>query len=141
MGKAQLTPTSSQLQYNCLLKYSLNKHSTHSQEKRNLMRMFQNYFTLQCDFFNDFLFHFFIDVKLRYCDVASTGSCCSSNIEQKLSLNSKVAMEKVTRDAISKMSSTLSTRAQKFNGKFFYLLILLMHIFRCRTRNIWVHKM
>jgi hypothetical protein len=39
-------------------------------------------------------------------------------------------MEKVTKDAISKMSSTLSTRAQKFNGEytFYYLLILLMHM-------------
>lgn len=57
------------------------------------------------------------DVKLRYCDVPSAGSCCSSSIEQRMSHNSKASMEKVTRDAISKMSSTLSTRAQKFNGE------------------------
>lgn len=63
-----------------------------------------------------FIFNF-PDTKLKYCDVPSYGSCCNSNIEQKLSYHSKTAFEKVTRDAVSKMSSTLQTRAQKFNGE------------------------
>lgn len=55
-------------------------------------------------------------------------------------------MEKVTRDAISKMSSTLSTRAQKFNGEFFLFIDLVNAHFEAykvkesRMCNIWVHK-
>jgi hypothetical protein len=39
-------------------------------------------------------------------------------MEQKMSAFSRQAMDKNTRDVISKMSSTLSTRAAKFNGEF-----------------------
>lgn len=60
---------------------------------------------------------FLLDVKLRYCDVSSAGSCCNPAMEQKMASFTRQAMDKNTRDAISKMSSTLQTRAQKFNGK------------------------
>jgi hypothetical protein len=81
-------------------------------------------FTLLIKWVNDFylftlFFSFFLpDIKFKYCDVPTYGSCCNSNIEQKLSFNSKTAMERVIRDSVSKMSSTLQTRAQKFNGKY-----------------------
>lgn len=64
------------------------------------------------------IFLVFTDVKLRFCDVSSAGSCCNAAMEQKMATYSRQVMEKNTRDVISKMSSTLQTRAQKFNGKF-----------------------
>jgi predicted nucleic acid-binding Zn ribbon protein len=39
-------------------------------------------------------------------------------MEQKMATYSKQVMEKNTKDVISKMSATLQTRAQKFNGEF-----------------------
>lgn len=62
-------------------------------------------------------FHFITDIKLRYCDVSPAGSCCNTALEQKMAFHSRQAMDKNTRDLISKMSSTLQTRAQKFNGE------------------------
>jgi glypican 4 len=59
----------------------------------------------------------FTDIKLRYCDVSTAGSCCNLAMETKMAAFSKQVMEKNTRDVISKMSSTLQTRAQKFNGE------------------------
>lgn len=38
-------------------------------------------------------------------------------MEQKLAFHSRQAIDRNTRDAINKMSSTLQTRAQRFNGK------------------------
>ena len=67
--------------------------------------------------FNSFLICPFTDIKLRFCDVSPAGSCCNAVIEQKMAFHSRQAIDRNTRDAISKMSSTLQTRAQRFNGK------------------------
>lgn len=63
-----------------------------------------------------FSYLFFAD-NLRYCDVPSGGSCCTTQMEMKAAQSSRQVMEKNTRDAIQKMSSTLSTRATKFHGE------------------------
>lgn len=63
-----------------------------------------------------FSYLFFAD-NLRYCDVPSAGSCCTTQMEMKASQFARQVMEKNTRDAIQKMSSTLSTRATKFHGE------------------------
>lgn len=69
-----------------------------------------------------FFFYYFLDVMLRYCDSQPNGSCCTSNIETKLALYARQQLERSTRDAINKLSSILSVRAQKFNGKLIHCL-------------------
>ncbi|CAO1419499.1 unnamed protein product [Diamesa hyperborea] len=59
---------------------------------------------------------------LRYCDGQPNGSCCTYNIETKLALHARQQLERSTRDAINKLSSILSVRAQKFNEFFKALL-------------------
>lgn len=83
-------------------------------ERFNWLKFFMNETLLIT---NSFVFPF-TDIKLRFCDVPSTGSCCNAAIETKMALYTRNAMEKNTRDLISKMSSTLQTRAQKYNGEF-----------------------
>lgn len=78
------------------------------------MKLIDNFFLLFCCPFTD--------IKLRYCDVSPAGTCCNMQMEQKMALYSRQAMEKNTRDLISKMSSTLQTRAQKFNGELIFRL-------------------
>lgn len=63
------------------------------------------------------LFCPFTDIKLRFCDVPSAGSCCNVATELKMANSYKTAMDRNARDAISKMSSTLSTRATKYQGE------------------------
>ena len=61
---------------------------------------------------------------LRYCDGQPNGSCCNHNIETKLALHARQQLERSTRDAINKLSSILSVRAQKFNGKVNSLFVI-----------------
>lgn len=62
---------------------------------------------------------------LRYCDGQPNGSCCTYNIETKLALHARQQLERSTRDAINKLSSILSVRAQKFNGKFIHFFSVI----------------
>lgn len=57
------------------------------------------------------------DRPLRYCDVPPGGTCCTHTIENKLAVHAKTLLERNTKDSISKLSSVLGIRAQKFNGK------------------------
>ncbi|XP_055608718.1 uncharacterized protein LOC129755997 isoform X2 [Uranotaenia lowii] len=56
------------------------------------------------------------DRPLRYCDVPPGGTCCTHTIETKLAVHAKTTLERNTKDSISKLSSVLGHRAQKFNG-------------------------
>ncbi|XP_055639120.1 glypican-6 [Toxorhynchites rutilus septentrionalis] len=62
------------------------------------------------------------DRPLRYCDVPPGGTCCTHTIENKLAVHAKTLLERNTKDSISKLSSVLGTRAQKFNDFFKQLL-------------------
>ncbi|XP_058447046.1 glypican-4 [Malaya genurostris] len=62
------------------------------------------------------------DRPLRYCDVPPGGTCCTHTIENKLAVHAKTLLERNTKDSITKLSSVLGNRAQKFND-FFKLLL------------------
>ncbi|XP_065075788.1 glypican-6 [Ochlerotatus camptorhynchus] len=62
------------------------------------------------------------DRPLRYCDVPPGGTCCTHTIENKLAVHAKTLLERNTKDSISKLSSVLGIRAQKFNDFFKQLL-------------------
>lgn len=57
------------------------------------------------------------DRPLRYCDVPPGGTCCTHTIENKLAVHAKTLLERNTKDSITKLSSVLGNRAQKFNGE------------------------
>lgn len=58
----------------------------------------------------------FTDIRLAYCDVSGSGTCCTKNMESKLSTNSRVQLEHNTKEMIGKLASVLSVRANRFNG-------------------------
>lgn len=61
---------------------------------------------------------FFPDLNLRHCEVPpGGGTCCTQMTEHKLALHTKTMVERNIKDNISKLSSVLGTRAQRFNGK------------------------
>lgn len=62
------------------------------------------------------------DRPLRYCDVPPGGTCCTHTIENKLAVHAKTLLERNTKDSITKLSSVLGIRAQKFNDFFKQLL-------------------
>ncbi|XP_055550580.1 glypican-6 [Wyeomyia smithii] len=62
------------------------------------------------------------DRPLRYCDVPPGGTCCTHTIENKLAVHAKALLERNTKDSITKLSSVLGNRAQKFNDFFKQLL-------------------
>lgn len=59
----------------------------------------------------------FTDKVVRFCEVPSTGTCCTYTMESHLANLSTQNLEKQTRDAINKLSVQLSLKAIKFNGE------------------------
>lgn len=55
---------------------------------------------------------------MRYCEAPSVGTCCTHSMETKMAMQSRLQLEKHSKEQILKMSRTLSDKAQKFNGKF-----------------------
>uniref|UniRef100_A0A182JK75 Uncharacterized protein n=1 Tax=Anopheles atroparvus TaxID=41427 RepID=A0A182JK75_ANOAO len=55
-------------------------------------------------------------LTLRHCEVPpGGGTCCTQMTEHKLALHAKTTLERNTKDNISKLSSVLGARAQRFN--------------------------
>jgi len=64
---------------------------------------------------------------LRYCEIPAHGTCCTYSMETRLAGQSRMQLEKNTKDSIGKLASVLGTRAQKFNGKFSFRIINLIY--------------
>lgn len=61
---------------------------------------------------------------LRYCESPSVGTCCTHSMETKMAMQSRLQLEKHSKEQILKMSSMLSSKALKFNGECFLSFIL-----------------
>ncbi|KAH8269935.1 hypothetical protein KR018_000054 [Drosophila ironensis] len=59
---------------------------------------------------------------LRYCESPSVGTCCTYNMETRMAMQSRQQLEAHTKEQISRMSGTLSSKAAKFNEIFLALL-------------------
>ncbi|XP_017489535.1 PREDICTED: glypican-6-like, partial [Rhagoletis zephyria] len=59
---------------------------------------------------------------LRYCESPSVGTCCTYNMETRMALQSRIQLERQSKDQITKMSNALTAKAQKFNSIFRKLL-------------------
>ncbi|XP_065360002.1 glypican-6 isoform X2 [Calliphora vicina] len=62
------------------------------------------------------------EMGLRYCESPSVGTCCTHSMETKMAMQSRLQLEKHSKEQILKMSSMLSGKAQKFNEHFRKLL-------------------
>uniref|UniRef100_A0A1I8N5T5 Glypican n=1 Tax=Musca domestica TaxID=7370 RepID=A0A1I8N5T5_MUSDO len=62
------------------------------------------------------------EMGLRYCESPSVGTCCTHSMETKMAMQSRLQLEKHSKEQILKMSKTLSDKAQKFNENFRKLL-------------------
>ncbi|XP_075159917.1 glypican dally-like [Haematobia irritans] len=62
------------------------------------------------------------EMGLRYCESPSVGTCCTHSMETKMAMQSRLQLEKHSKEQIQKMSRTLSDKAQKFNENFRKLL-------------------
>ncbi|XP_059219243.1 glypican-6 isoform X2 [Stomoxys calcitrans] len=62
------------------------------------------------------------EMGLRYCESPSVGTCCTHSMETKMAMQSRLQLEKHSKEQILKMSRTLSDKAQKFNENFRKLL-------------------
>ena len=66
-----------------------------------------------------FLFPFFqADIKLQYCEVPPSGTCCTSQTEHELALKSQLKIEEYTENALKNLSLTFGTRVEQFNRKY-----------------------
>lgn len=61
---------------------------------------------------------FLTEMGLRYCESPSVGTCCTHSMETKMAMQSRLQLEKHSKEQILKMSSMLSSKAQKFNGMY-----------------------
>ncbi|XP_050068709.1 glypican-6 [Anopheles maculipalpis] len=78
------------------------------------------------------------DLSLRHCEVpAGGGTCCTQMTEHKLALHAKTMLERNTKDNISKLSSVLGTRAQRFNEFFEELLGQSKHEFHAMFKRTY----
>ncbi|XP_036326446.1 glypican-6 isoform X2 [Rhagoletis pomonella] len=62
------------------------------------------------------------EMVLRYCESPSVGTCCTYNMETRMALQSRIQLERQSKDQITKMSNALAAKAQKFNSIFRKLL-------------------
>ncbi|KAM7359119.1 glypican dally-like [Cochliomyia hominivorax] len=62
------------------------------------------------------------EMGLRYCESPSVGTCCTHSMETKMAMQSRLQLEKHSKEQILKMSNMLSSKAQKFNEHFRKLL-------------------
>ncbi|XP_073844044.1 glypican dally-like isoform X1 [Musca autumnalis] len=62
------------------------------------------------------------EMGLRYCESPSVGTCCTHSMETKMAMQSRLQLEKHSKEQILKLSKTLSDKAQKFNENFRKLL-------------------
>ncbi|XP_037809429.1 glypican-4 [Lucilia sericata] len=62
------------------------------------------------------------EMGLRYCESPSVGTCCTHSMETKMAMQSRLQLEKHSKEQILKMSTMLSGKAQKFNEHFRKLL-------------------
>uniref|UniRef100_W8BCM0 Glypican-6 n=2 Tax=Ceratitis capitata TaxID=7213 RepID=W8BCM0_CERCA len=62
------------------------------------------------------------EMGLRYCETPAVGTCCTYNMETRLALQSRIQLEKQSREQITKMSNALAAKAQKYNSIFRKLL-------------------
>lgn len=60
---------------------------------------------------------FLSEMVLRYCESPSVGTCCTYNMETRMALQSRVQLEKQSKEQITKMSNALAAKAQKFNSE------------------------
>uniref|UniRef100_A0A182Y7F0 Glypican n=1 Tax=Anopheles stephensi TaxID=30069 RepID=A0A182Y7F0_ANOST len=87
---------------------------------------------------NAFLFCALSDLSLRHCEVPpGGGTCCTQMTEHKLALHAKTMLERNTKDNISKLSSVLGTRAQRFNEFFEELLGQSKHEFHAMFKRTY----
>ncbi|XP_052902142.1 glypican-6 [Anopheles moucheti] len=78
------------------------------------------------------------DLSLRHCDVPpGGGTCCTQMTEHKLALHAKTMLERNTKDNISKLSSVLGARAQRFNEFFEELLGQSKHEFHAMFKRTY----
>uniref|UniRef100_A0A1A9X327 Glypican-6 n=1 Tax=Glossina brevipalpis TaxID=37001 RepID=A0A1A9X327_9MUSC len=59
---------------------------------------------------------------LRYCESPLVGTCCTHSMETKMAMQSRLQLEKHSREQILKIANMLSTKAAKFNEIFRELL-------------------
>ncbi|XP_039964863.1 glypican-6 [Bactrocera tryoni] len=62
------------------------------------------------------------EMGLRYCETPSVGTCCTFNMETRLALQSRMQLEKQSKEQITKLSNALAAKAQKYNSIFRKLL-------------------
>uniref|UniRef100_A0A0A1XNS3 Glypican-6 n=1 Tax=Zeugodacus cucurbitae TaxID=28588 RepID=A0A0A1XNS3_ZEUCU len=62
------------------------------------------------------------EMGLRYCETPSVGTCCTFNMETRLALQSRMHLEKQSKEQITKLSNALAAKAQKYNSIFRKLL-------------------
>uniref|UniRef100_A0A182WVU6 Glypican n=1 Tax=Anopheles quadriannulatus TaxID=34691 RepID=A0A182WVU6_ANOQN len=78
------------------------------------------------------------DLNLRHCEVPpGGGTCCTQMTEHKLALHTKTMVERNIKDNISKLSSVLGTRAQRFNEFFEELLVQSKHGFHAMFKRTY----
>ncbi|XP_053679377.1 glypican-6 [Anopheles nili] len=78
------------------------------------------------------------DLALRHCEVPTGGgTCCTQMTEHKLALHAKTTLERNTKDNISKLSSVLGARAQRFNEFFEQLLNESKHEFHAMFKRTY----
>ncbi|XP_058120033.1 glypican-4 [Anopheles ziemanni] len=78
------------------------------------------------------------DLTLRHCEVPpGGGTCCTQMTEHKLALHAKTTLERNTKDNISKLSSVLGARAQRFNEFFEQLLGESKHEFHAMFKRTY----
>lgn len=58
-----------------------------------------------------------LDVRLAFCDISASETCCTNSMEKKLASNARTELERNTKDLIGKLASVLSSRAIRFDGK------------------------
>uniref|UniRef100_A0A182QIC9 Glypican n=1 Tax=Anopheles farauti TaxID=69004 RepID=A0A182QIC9_9DIPT len=78
------------------------------------------------------------NLNLRHCEIPpGGGTCCTQMSEHKLALHAKTTLERNTKDNISKLSSVLGTRAQRFNEFFEELLGQSKHEFHAMFKRTY----